>query len=451
MSPEWSASAMWDIHTTTRLLKEMSQSTDPGTLVRLFFDHLRRTFGLQRALVLHSAGLSPPRYRLVYSVSCNDASVESAAAVDQLRQGGILSECLYLREFRNIAHFVPDPSDPAFDLLQGSDCLMAFPIFERGASVGMMVMLASTPRCHDAADLCTLATVSSLLGRAIETQKLANQLEIARNELDAELKAAADVQRWLLPSLPMLDEIGIAASYRTARYSSGDYYDVGRLPDGRLGVLIADVSGKGAAAAVLMAVLRSIVHDEMDRTKITGPAALLDYADSRLRDLGLAERGAFVTAFCGVLNPVTGELIYSSAGHNPPRLLCVRTRAVTPLDGASTFPLGLVDEPWTHAERTIQLEPGDLALFYTDGITEARSPTGEFFGVERLDRILSDLPAPITAHAAVSSVTHAVARFAGEVTPADDQTLLALGGVHTVEVPAATIMRHIEASRGGVH
>jgi len=305
--------------------------------------------------------------------------------------------------------------------------VMALPLFEKGNSVGVVVMLGSSPQLHNPATLCVLATITSLLGRAIEAQKLANQLEVARRALDLELKAAAEVQRWLLPSLPKLDGIGIAASYRTARYSSGDYYDVGLLPDGRLGVLIADVSGKGAAAAVLMAVLRSIVHDEVDRTKTIRPAALLDYADTRLRALSLTERGAFITAFCGVLNPVTGELIYSCAGHNPPRLLRVRTRTVIPLDGARTFPLGLVDEPHTHTEDKAVLTSGDLALFYTDGITEARSPTGEFFGVERLDHTLHESSDPITADAAVEGIAKAVVRFEGDGTPADYQTLVAVG------------------------
>jgi sigma-B regulation protein RsbU (phosphoserine phosphatase) len=259
-------------------------------------------------------------------------------------------------------------------------------------------------------------------------------LEKANRALDSELKAAADVQRWLLPSLPEFDDISIAASYRTARYSGGDYYDVGRLSDGRVGILIADVSGKGAAAAVLMAVLRSIVHDEVDRTGSCGPAALLDYADGRLRALGLSERSAFITAFCGVLNAATGELVYSCAGHNPPRLLQVRDRTVTSLDGATTFPLGIIEEPHAHTEETTILMPGDLALFYTDGIIEARSPTGEFFGVERLDQLLRDLPVPITADAAVESISNAVAGFAADGAAADDQTLVALGGCARIDI-----------------
>jgi sigma-B regulation protein RsbU (phosphoserine phosphatase) len=420
---------MCTIQSTTRLLKEMSRSTDPGELLRLFFDHVRRSSDVQRALVLSNAGLSAPQYRLVHCINGNEVDpVASIEAINELRQGGLLAEILYLREFQNITHLAPDASDPAFDLLQGSDSLIAFPLFDKGVNTGAVVMLGGSPAAHNTAELCALATMSSLLGRAIESQKLANQLEEACRALDSELKAAADVQRWLLPSLPQLDNVSIAASYRTARYSSGDYYDVGLLPDGRLGVFIADVSGKGAAAAVLMAVLRSIVHDEVDRAETSAPAALLDYADGRLRTLGIAERAAFVTASCAVIDPATGSLIYSCAGHNPPRVLRARQRTVCSLDGASTFPLGLVVEPHKHTEETAVLMPGDLALFYTDGITEARSPAGEFFGVERLDQILCGLPDPITPHAAIRAVAEAVAEFAGDATPADDQTLLAVGG-----------------------
>jgi sigma-B regulation protein RsbU (phosphoserine phosphatase) len=270
--------------------------------------------------------------------------------------------------------------------------------------------------------------ICALLDRAIHAQTLARQLESTCRKLDLELQAAADVQRWLLPpSTPVVANTSIAASYRTARHSGGDYYDLDEMPDGRLGVLIADVSGKGAAAAVLMVVLRTIVQ-ETARSRVTGPAALLDYADSRLCAMGLAMRGAFITAFCCALDPATGTLTYSSAGHNPPRLLRVHDRTVASLDGAKTVPLGLLDEPSLHAEETVLLMPGDLALFYTDGITEARSPAGEFFGEDRLDQTLRDLPGAVTPDAAVQAISKAIARFSGDGTPADDQTVLALGG-----------------------
>jgi sigma-B regulation protein RsbU (phosphoserine phosphatase) len=416
---------MWNIESTARLLKEISRLSDPAQIVSLFFDHIRRSIDVQRAIVLGNAGLSWPKYWLLQKLPPEPG--QSGVFLNELRESGLLAQLLYRGAFERITNLSPERSDSAFDLLQGSHSLLAFPLFEGGANAGMVVVLSDCSHPHDAADLCALATMTSLLGRAIETQKLVNDLEIARRALDAELKAAADVQRWLLPSLPAVHNLDIAASYRTARYSGGDYYDVGQLPDGRLGVLIADVSGKGAAAAVLMAMLRSIVHDQVDRRELIGPAALLDYADARLRALGLSERSAFVTAFCGSLDLVTGELIYSSAGHNPPRVLRSRDRTVTSLDGAATFPLGLVDEPHSHTEETITLTPGDLALFYTDGITEARSPGGEFFGVERLDQLLCGMANPLASGRVIRAVTHAVAEFAAPGAPADDQTLVALG------------------------
>ena len=198
------------------LLKNMSQCTEPGELVRLCFEHVRRSVDVQRALVLSSAGLSSPQYRLVHNVKCNDESSGSVATISEHREGGLLATILYGGTFQNLTDFTPDPSDPDFDLLRGNRSMMAFPLFEKGMSAGMVVMLGSSPRSRNMADLCALGMVSSLLGRAIESQKLTNHLEVTCRTLDSELKAAADVQRWLLPSLPVLDNVSIAASYRTA-------------------------------------------------------------------------------------------------------------------------------------------------------------------------------------------------------------------------------------------
>lgn len=418
---------MWNIESTTRLMKAMSQASAPDELVGLFFDVVGRGQGVQRALVLQRTGLSPLEYQILHDISDGGESTRLNGRNCQLRQGGLLARILSAGRFQNIPHFVPDRSDPAFDLLRGSRSLMAFPLFDRGVIGGTVVLLGSSPPMHNSADLCALAMASSLLGRAIEIQKLADQLEVTCRALNGELQSAARVQRWLLPTLPEIDEVGISASYRPAGYAGGDYYDVGLTPDGKLGVLIADVSGRGTPAAVLMAVLRSIVHDELDRERLTSPAALLDYADARLGVLGLPEMNVFVTAFCATLDLHTGTLVYSCAGHNPPRLLRVRQRSVIPLDGAKTIPLGLLDERTMHLEESVQLEPGDLALLYTDGITEARSPNGELFGEERLDDILRRLPGTPAPQAAVQAITTSVAKFQEDAAAADDQTLLALG------------------------
>lgn len=420
---------MWDILSTTELLKNMSASTEPDELLRLFVEHVRRTVYVERAVVLSNKGLTSPQYRVVLRAEWDkDARTSPVAAPDEVRTGGLLAKTLYRGDFQSIAEFAPEASDPAFDLLQGSRSLMAFPLFEKGASIGMVVMLGPAPHTCNTADLCGLAIMSALLERADSAQALARRLDATCRALDAELRAAADVQRWLLPpSITAAANASIAASYQTARHSGGDYYDVGELPDGRLGALIADVSGKGAAAAVLMAVLRTIVHDELDRSKVRGPAALLDHADARLCALGLPGRGVFVTAFSGALDAASGAFTYSSAGHNPPRLVRIRDRTITPLDRAATVPLGILDEPSRHVEETVVLMPGDLALLYTDGITEAMSPEGELFGTDRLDEVLRTLPEPVTPASAVEAVARAVEEFAGVRLLSDDQTLLALG------------------------
>lgn len=98
-----------------------------------------------------------------------------------------------------------------------------------------------------------------------------------------------------------------------------------------------------------------------------------------------------------------------------------------PLDGANATALGLLDGPCTHAEEAVVRMPGDLAVFYTDGITDARSPDGELFGADRLDEILRALPEPVTPASAVEAVARAVREFAGAGPLSDDQTLLALG------------------------
>lgn len=418
---------MWNIHSTTQLLKAMSAATEPDELLRLFIEHVRRSVYMERALVLSSAGMTAPQYRIVRSVTWDADRGSVLAESAEVREGGLLARLLYSGSFQNIDDLSPEPSDPAFDLLRGSRSLIAFPLFEKGAGAGTVVMLGPSPHTCNTTDLCGLATMCTMLDRAIQAQTLARQLEATCRDLDHELQAAADVQRWLLPpSTPVVADTSIAASYRTARRSGGDYYDLKEMSDGRLGVLIADVSGKGAAAAVLMVLLRTIVHETV-QSRVTGPAALLDYADSRLCALGLPQRGAFVTAFACALDPATGTLTYSSAGHNPPRLLRARQRTIEPLDGANTTPLGMLDEPCTHTEQAVVLMPGDLAVLYTDGITEARSPEGEFFGADRLDEILRALPEPLTPASAVEAIAKAVGEFAGTGPVSDDQTLLALG------------------------
>ena len=425
---------MLDLPSTIDMMRALSLTVNAEDLTQVFARYLRDTTAVNRGLVIQRRDLAPSHYRVEL---CADWDAREGRFTEThpntIRQGGLLAELLEAGTLRIISDLALSSREPARALLDGYQALMAFPLFEKGHATGAMILLCRQPWGQGATDslkLCELAMMSGLLDRAINTQALTRRLAETCAALDRELAAAAEVQRWLLPpATPVVAHTSIAASYRTARHSGGDYYDLKEMPDGRLGVLIADVSGKGAAAAVLMAVLRTIVH-EAARLQAKGPAALLDYADSRLGALGLPQRGVFVTAFSCALDPATGTLTYSSAGHNPPRLLRTRQRIILPLDEARTTPLGMLDEPSTHTEETVVLSPGDLAVLYTDDITEARSSEGadgaQFFGTTRLDEILCALPAPVTPAAAVEAVTRAVGAFAGAAPLADDQTLLAL-------------------------
>ncbi len=248
-------------------------------------------------------------------------------------------------------------------------------------------------------------------------------------ELDRELKAVGEIQRSLLPiQLPNIPGLDLAASYQTSRRAGGDYYDFFRLPpehpdDHRLryGILIADVSGHGTPAAVLMAVTHSIAHGFEQPT--SPPNELLAFVNKRLCDSYTTDTGVFVTAFYAIYDPTTRQLTYSSAGHNPPRLRRHRDEHFVPMDEAQGFPLGVVpDEPYPLACLT--LAPGDTIVMYTDGITEAR-PTGSstMLEVEGLDGAMAQAttdPAEL-----LNAVLEAVKLIAGDEVN-DDRTVLIL-------------------------
>jgi sigma-B regulation protein RsbU (phosphoserine phosphatase) len=211
----------------------------------------------------------------------------------------------------------------------------------------------------------------------------------------------------------------LAANYETARRAGGDYYDFIPLGQGLLGILIADVSGHGTPAAVMMAVMHSIVHNYPNDP--APPSELLTFLNQKLLAHYVGVNGTFVTAFYGIYDPKTRRLTYSSAGHNPPRMRRCGNQTVYALDGAQQLPLGVLDDP-QFVSHTEQLEPGDQIVFYTDGITEAISPDGELFGTDRLDKALAACgaePAEI-----VERVLNHVEAHTGGTPARDDRTLV---------------------------
>jgi sigma-B regulation protein RsbU (phosphoserine phosphatase) len=271
---------------------------------------------------------------------------------------------------------------------------------------------------------------SGLFGRGTQNLVLRNQLAGALKALDKELQVVGSIQRSLLPEqLPTIPGFEMAAFYQTSARAGGDYYDFfpmhgGGMGAGAMGLFIADVSGHGTPAAVLMAITHAIAHARPGTH--TPPAALLHYLNNQLAR-AYTRDGTFITAFYAILDPAARTLTYSRAGHNPPRL--VRGDRVLALDKNGALPLG-IEEGQVYEQSTITLERGDLLLLYTDGITEARVPSKdaakrEMLGVERLDKMLLEC-ARCSAADCVDRIRCEVGAFCENTPQLDDQTLIAI-------------------------
>jgi sigma-B regulation protein RsbU (phosphoserine phosphatase) len=211
--------------------------------------------------------------------------------------------------------------------------------------------------------------------RELERQITIGQIKLEAHE--AELKTAHEIQAHLLPrELPQMKPYQIACAWEPVRSVGGDYFDVLALGPGQLGICIADVSGKGITAALLMANLQAAVRAFAPGA--SGPGALCKKLNEVL--CGSIAPGKFVTLFYGVIASDTPALRFENAGHSPPIVL--RGEEATVLNEGGTV-LGLFREA-SYAERQFELRPGDCLLLTTDGVTEAADEHDEEFGNERV-------------------------------------------------------------------
>ncbi|MBI4719539.1 MAG: serine/threonine-protein phosphatase [Planctomycetes bacterium] len=403
-------------------VREISLQTDPQTMVALFRRRARKLYRGELFVALSRRELSAPWYRITRSSRWPE-ELNPWTQKDRLPllQGGLLGELIYDETPRLLRDVRMAPGDPAHEHAPGMRSLISLPIYEQGKALNMVVRMSSDPACFDGVNLADAVLEANLFGRATGTLLMAQRLEAAYLQLDRERKRIADIQRSLLPErLPAIPGVDLAAWYQTAAMAGGDYYDFFDLDDGRWGIFIADASGHGTPAAVVMAMLRTMLHARCYQC-VTAPE-LLTLANRQLCLQTRRYDGSFVTAFYGIYDPRDGSLRYSSAGHNPP--LLVRGGALLrELDDAQALPLG-VYELTEFCERRTTLCPGDTLLLYTDGITEASNAAGEMYGHQRLlTCVHEDVP---SAQHVVDCVHYKLHAFTGGGPQDDDQTLLAL-------------------------
>jgi sigma-B regulation protein RsbU (phosphoserine phosphatase) len=414
-----------ELKIVVELMRNLSRLTDPQEAARMYGEGLQRLklFPADRYVAVSRRGLAWPAYRVTRSDTWPD---EPNPWKEQgrlpLLRGGLVAELLYSNAPRIITNLreVVKADDPAYEYLQGMELLLASPHFDNGESINMGLLMSEKAETFPMELFPRIVFQANLWGRATLNLVTQQKLRVAYDALDRELQVVADIQRSLLPrELPGILNTQVAAHYRTSQRAGGDYYDFFPLPEDQWGIFLADVSGHGTPAAVLMAVTHAIAHTRPGH--LMPPEETLAYINGVLSRHYTNGNGTFVTAFYGVYDPHRRKLTYSSAGHPPARH--IRSCEVLGVDGETSLPLG-VEEGETFLRHTLELAAGDQLLLYTDGIPDTFNAAGESFGLERLDAACREVctsPEGLIGH-----ILREVEGFAQEAAATDDQTLLAL-------------------------
>jgi len=324
-------------------------------------------------------------------------------------------------QVRDLEADAPATSDADVWRAEGFRGHAVIPLLVESRTIGVLALDCRRPRWLTDDELGFLRLLANQAALVLEQARL-QRAEAQQQDLEEDLAVARRIQLSLLPDgCPQIAGWEFAAAYQAARIVGGDLYDFIELPGAppRLGLLIADVSGKGAAAALFMAHCRVIIRGAA--LSSAGPADTLSQANEQI--LLRNETSHFISAFYAVLDTASGRLTYANAGHNRPLWWRAATGAVEPL-GSHGLVLGLAPALAVD-ERQVDLAPGDTVVLYTVGITEAINAHEELFDDERLTASLAAAGGR-RPQAAVDAILAAVKAFSGDTPQADDYTLVAL-------------------------
>lgn len=276
--------------------------------------------------------------------------------------------------------------DPVLDPLPG--VAVAVPIRSNERMVGAITLGARKSGVpYRGLELQFLARVSERVGPALRMVELVERQEsdrVHRERYEQELNVARRIQRELLPrQVPQPEGWCFEVFYEPAREVGGDFYDFYDLGEGRVGLAVGDVTDKGMPAALVMASCRTVLRGIALGARDLAPGEVLRRANELL--VGDIPAGMFITCLYGILQPASGAFRFANAGHNPP---VRRTEGVAAQVRARGMPLGLLNG-MDYEEAATSLEPGDVLVFTSDGITEAHSPGGAMFGFKGLSDALS--------------------------------------------------------------
>lgn len=297
--------------------------------------------------------------------------------------------------------------------------LICIPLTVEDRTIGVLNISSDKPATYSAADLKFASALASLAAVSIENARLYAQ-QAEQNKIEQELEIAKNIQQSMLPGkAPETKGFDIAAAALPAKQIGGDFYDFIPLPENKLGLVIADVSGKGVPAALFMVLSRALMR--ANALQDLSISAVVEKTNQLIHDF--SSSGYFVTLFYAIADRENNTLQYVRAGHNLPLLYRAKNDEILYLKG-SGIALGVMDDIELEAKQIV-LSEGDTLLLFTDGATEAINPAREEYGLNRLCETVKNNH-HLASNKLVEKITNEINRFAGDEPQFDDLTLMAL-------------------------
>jgi phosphoserine phosphatase RsbU/P len=405
----------------SELADEVRTMVETAPLLRHVIERISASLHVPKAAVLvRDGGYYRPAVSRGYAAPPEVAFAETSGTVRRLKQEAAPVR-VYLDDSESWVRTDPDVDPRERDALETLETQLVLPFAVRDELLGFMSLGPKQSEApYSGVDLRLLRSVATQTGLALENSRLTEAIarEVAQRERHRrELEIAREVQEQLFPqNLPAVPGLDYAGHCRPALGVGGDYYDFLGLPDGRFGLAIGDVAGKGISAALLMASLQASLRGQT-LNGASDLAGLMGNVNRLIYEASLSNR--YATFFYAQYEPTSRELSYVNAGHNAPMLF--RDGEVIRLEVGGAV-VGMLPV-FPYQQGSIPLRPGDLLVAYTDGISEAMNPADEEWGEERLMaavRRCPDLPAePMLRHLLASADA-----FVAGAKQHDDMTLV---------------------------
>jgi len=396
----------------------LAAEIDPTKILETITDEARNALHCQRATLYR---YDSQRHELVTSVA-------TELEIKEIRRPASCGISGYAAEHRQLVN-VPNPADdarwsPEFDQMTGfvTRNILAAPLIapNDGALLGVLQLLNHEGGPFDSVDEELVLAFSQHAAVALDRARLVQEFN-RQQELRASLKVAREIQRGFMPhQLPSIERYEAATWWFPNEEVGGDYCDLVPLKDGRVGLVVADVSGHGLGPSLIMASVRAALHALV--LEHSAPEVLLNLLDRSLRSS--LHDGRFITMVIAVLNAQNNCLEYANAGHAPALHYEAATREFFPLDSTG-MPLGVLERPEYAQGWPIEMAVGDMVILGTDGIIEAMDSDDRQFGQHRLEQLVAE-----AAHQPVREIVELVG---GEVEahydgahPPDDLTVLVI-------------------------